>query len=123
MAVAGRKPQPKISTALPGYIITGMPRHLPRSRKPKSICALLAPDGPRSNLCEGSFFHEEERGMKKVGAMPLQVSDEQKPRPRQKKRERRRTWSEQEIDESLEDSFPASDPPTWTPLRHIGSPR
>jgi len=33
------------------------------------------------------------------------------------------TPSEQEIDESLEETFPASDPPSWTLLSRIGSPK
>ena len=31
--------------------------------------------------------------------------------------------TEEKIDESLKDTFPASDPPGWTPLMRIGSPR
>jgi hypothetical protein len=31
--------------------------------------------------------------------------------------------TEEKIDQSLEDTFPASDPPGWTPLMRIGSPR
>jgi hypothetical protein len=30
--------------------------------------------------------------------------------------------TEEKIDQSLEDTFPASDPPGWTPLMRIGSP-
>lgn len=30
---------------------------------------------------------------------------------------------EQLIDETLEDSFPASDPPSWTVLTRVGGPR
>jgi hypothetical protein len=33
------------------------------------------------------------------------------------------TPSEQKIDESLEETFPASDPPSWTLAARVGSPK
>jgi hypothetical protein len=32
-------------------------------------------------------------------------------------------YTEEEVDESLEESFPASDPPSWAGMLRIGKPR
>ena len=32
-------------------------------------------------------------------------------------------YSEEEVDESLEESFPASDPPSWAGMLRIGKPK
>jgi hypothetical protein len=39
------------------------------------------------------------------------------------KEEPKKVVSEDQIDESLEESFPASDPPSWTALVRIGTLR
>jgi len=51
------------------------------------------------------------------------LSDDRKPIHPKGARKRRRTRSERELDETLEESFPASDPPSWTLFARIGSPR
>lgn len=62
--------------------------------------------------------------MRRIDATPSpDLPDDQKPTRPKKARIRRRTRSEDEIDETLEESFPASDPPSWTLFARIGSPR
>jgi len=69
-------------------------------------------------------FCREERGMKTVDTtLPPDNFDDRKPTRPKAARKRRRTRSEREIDESMEESFPASDPPSWTLFARIGSPR
>jgi hypothetical protein len=46
-----------------------------------------------------------------------------KPARAQQPPERRASPSEDEIDETLEESFPASDPPSWTSVSGVGGPR
>jgi len=46
-----------------------------------------------------------------------------KSKPRREDTERPLVRSDADIDESLEDTFPASDPPSWVSITGVGSPK
>jgi hypothetical protein len=70
--------------------------------------------GTIRTLTVRSLRHAVEREPARSIAAPSQdVAHWKKPSRRQTARERGHTRSEREVDERLEESFPASDPPSW----------